>query len=176
MWIFRKPGKRLSWKQRKIMVFCFLISWPTSRVGWNNVFLEVEKHSFLILAHLALFPFGRGTHHRWKWSVFSTKRPRLTKTYSDLDDVRILYNINEIRFCTLWQDFEKAVWSKFEQEMSFLLTKSLQSTERNPPCLLCNPPWSATLSVSHVFTKLDFRVYLLKVRERWLKVPTGLLV
>ena len=125
-----------------------------------------KRHSFLILAHLALFPFGRGTHHRWKWSVFSTKRPRLTKTFSDLDDVRILYNIttNEIRFCTLWQDFERAVWSKFEPEMTFLFTKSLQSTERNPPCLLCNPPWSATLSVSHVFTKLDFRVHRLKVR------------
>ena len=25
------------------MVFCFLISWPTSRAGWNNVFLEVGK-------------------------------------------------------------------------------------------------------------------------------------
>ena len=141
-----------------------------------------KRHSFLILAHLALFPFGRGTHHRWKWSVFSTKRPPLTKTFSDLNDVRILYNIttNEIRFCTLWQDFEKAMWSKFEQEMSFLLTISLQSTERNPPCLLCNPPWSATLSVSHVFTKLDFWVYRLKVRadqgEIWLKVLTGVLV
>ena len=94
-----------------------------------------KRHSFLILAHLALFPFGRGTHHRWKWSVFSTKRPRLTRSHSDLDDVRILYNIttNEIRFCTLWQDFEKAVWSNFEQEMSFLLTKSLQSTESEIP-------------------------------------------
>ena len=83
-------------------------------------------------------------------------------------------------FCTLWQDFEKAVWSKFEQEISFLLTKSFQSTERNPPCLLCNPPWSATLSVSNVFTKLDFWVCRLKVPadqgERWLKVPPGFLV
>ena len=143
---FRKPGKHFSRKQRKIMVFCFPFSWKWKSIvfwfllTWRS-FLLAEEH---IIGESDLsFPL-RGP--AWQWfgwrSDFHQRNP----------------------ICTLWQDFEKAIWSKFKQEMCFLLTISLQSTERNPSCLLCNPPWSATLSVSHVFTKLDFWICWIKVR------------